>query len=477
MSESDSDVSLSSDDEYYGDNGEEFRGNILNGPKGRYALIDKIGNGAYSSVWLAFNCERNKYYAIKIQNSEDYIEGKSELKILKKILELNNNNLIQLVDDFIIEKTKKKEVRAKRHGKYITKEKIICERFICMVLPLMAGSVYDLIRRGKYENGLDLEFVIRCIRDLLIATRDLHKRLKICHSDLKPENLLISGTNKKTQELINEYEKYKIMDMYKHELKIKCEGRSEKKIKKERPLILRECHKKILDEMKLIDYDTESSDTESSDTESSDTEKEINDKNEDDNVSFSSDSHTDSSSLEEEEEIMSEEQLKSANLVLTDFGSSIKIKNIEADEVQTRYYRAPEIILGLNYTESIDIWSIGCIAYELYTGEILFNPDKDKYYGRDIYHLKLIHELIGNIPSRMINRSKFANKFYDKKRRLKMNKEIIKQNLIEKINKENIDSNLIEFIMKCLSIETKRPTIDELLNEPIFKKTDIKVRI
>ena len=191
MSESDSDVSLSSDDEYYGDNGEEFRGNILNGPKGRYALIDKIGNGAQSSVWLAFNCERNNYYAIKIQNPEDYTEGKSELKILKRILELDNDNLIQLVDDFIIDKTRRKEVRVKKHGKYVTKEKIVCDKYICMVLPLMACSVYDLIRRGKYEDGLSSEFVVKCMKELLIATKDIHNRLKICHCDLKPENLLL----------------------------------------------------------------------------------------------------------------------------------------------------------------------------------------------------------------------------------------------------------------------------------------------
>ena len=165
---------------------------------------------------------------------------------------------------------------------------------------------------------------------------------------------------------------------------------------------------------------------------------------------------------------MSDEQLKSAKLVLTDFGSSIKIKNIEPEEVQTRYYRAPEIILGLNYTESIDIWSIGCIAYELYTGEILFNPGKDKYYSRDMYHLRLIHELVGDIPHKMINRSKFSNKFYDRKCKLKMSEDIVKINIIEKINKDKVNLDLVNFIIKCLVIDGKRPTIEELLNEPIF---------
>lgn len=235
------------------------------------------------------------------------------------------------------------------------------------------------------------------------------------------------------------------------------------------------CHKKILSEMNLSDYDsdTESTDTESTETESTDSEnvnEELLEDKKNDTESSDEDKQSDDESSDDySEEIMSDDDLRSAKLVLTDFGSSIKIKNIEPEEVQTRYYRAPEIILGLNYTESIDIWSIGCIAYELYTGNILFNPGKDKYYSRDMYHLKLIHELVGDIPYKMIQRSKFSNKFYDKKYRLKINKEFIRENIIEKINKDVIDSNLVNFITKCLVIDKNRPSIDELLSEPLFQ--------
>jgi dual specificity tyrosine-phosphorylation-regulated kinase 2/3/4 len=40
--------------------------------------------------------------------------------------------------------------------------------------------------------------------------------------------------------------------------------------------------------------------------------------------------------------------------------------------VQSRYYRAPEVILRIPYSEKVDIWSLGCILAELYTGEPLF---------------------------------------------------------------------------------------------------------
>ena len=43
----------------------------------------------------------------------------------------------------------------------------------------------------------------------------------------------------------------------------------------------------------------------------------------------------------------------------------------------SRYYRAPEIILGTERGQPLDVWSIGCCLYEMYTGEILFRKNKD----------------------------------------------------------------------------------------------------
>lgn len=40
--------------------------------------------------------------------------------------------------------------------------------------------------------------------------------------------------------------------------------------------------------------------------------------------------------------------------------------------VVTRYYRAPEVILGIGYAENVDVWSIGCIFAELIRGRVLF---------------------------------------------------------------------------------------------------------
>ncbi|ORM39960.1 Dual specificity tyrosine-phosphorylation-regulated kinase 1B [Babesia sp. Xinjiang] len=62
---------------------------------------------------------------------------------------------------------------------------------------------------------------------------------------------------------------------------------------------------------------------------------------------------------------------------LIDFGSSCYIQERLSDYVQSRSYRAPEVIMGLPYDTQIDIWSLGCVLCELYIQRILFPSDNN----------------------------------------------------------------------------------------------------
>ncbi len=55
-----------------------------------------------------------------------------------------------------------------------------------------------------------------------------------------------------------------------------------------------------------------------------------------------------------------------------DLGSSCYVTDQLSSYVQSRSYRAPEVILGLPYDQKVDIWSLGCILAELLTGNVLF---------------------------------------------------------------------------------------------------------
>jgi serine/threonine-protein kinase PRP4 len=58
---------------------------------------------------------------------------------------------------------------------------------------------------------------------------------------------------------------------------------------------------------------------------------------------------------------------------ICDFGTALTTDEANlVDYMQSRYYRAPEIILGCPYNTSIDMWSAACTIFEIYTGNILF---------------------------------------------------------------------------------------------------------
>ena len=63
---------------------------------------------------------------------------------------------------------------------------------------------------------------------------------------------------------------------------------------------------------------------------------------------------------------------------IIDFGSAAYNYPRKVKYVQSRFYRAPEIILGHPYTCAVDMWSAGCILYELHTGKPLFNGQNEE---------------------------------------------------------------------------------------------------
>lgn len=78
-----------------------------------------------------------------------------------------------------------------------------------------------------------------------------------------------------------------------------------------------------------------------------------------------------------------------------DFGSACFITDELTSYVQSRSYRAPEVILGLQYDQKIDLWSLGCVLAELFTGEVLFKNDSEQTL------LARIIATIGPIPSHL----------------------------------------------------------------------------
>ncbi|KAL3130724.1 hypothetical protein ABBQ38_000071 [Trebouxia sp. C0009 RCD-2024] len=93
---------------------------------------------------------------------------------------------------------------------------------------------------------------------------------------------------------------------------------------------------------------------------------------------------------------------------LADFGSAMFSGDNEITPyLVSRFYRAPEVILGLKYDHALDIWSVGCVIYELFTGKILF-PGKTNNEM-----LKLIMDVKGPFPKKMLKKGAFTDRHFE----------------------------------------------------------------
>ncbi|KAG9126303.1 hypothetical protein FRC07_004041 [Ceratobasidium sp. 392] len=93
-------------------------------------------------------------------------------------------------------------------------------------------------------------------------------------------------------------------------------------------------------------------------------------------------------------------------LKVIDFGSSCFEHEKVYTYIQSRFYRSPEVILGMNYHMAIDMWSLGCILAELYTGFPIFPGENEQE------QLSCIMEVLGVPDKELINRSSRKRLFF-----------------------------------------------------------------
>jgi dual specificity protein kinase CLK2/3 len=91
---------------------------------------------------------------------------------------------------------------------------------------------------------------------------------------------------------------------------------------------------------------------------------------------------------------------QSTRIKLIDFGGATYDKDKKSSVINTRQYRAPEVILGTGWSMPSDIWSAGCVLAELYKGELLFSTHDN------MEHLALMERMLGAFPRDMVELSK-----------------------------------------------------------------------
>lgn len=180
----------------------------------------------------------------------------------------------------------------------------------------------------------------------------------------------------------------------------------------------------------------------------------------------------------------------SIDVKLIDFGSAMCVSQ-QSDHklyVESRYYRAPEVILHIPYTSKIDIWAIGCVAMELFCGLPLFPGQNEEHM------ISLFDQYLGPFPHDFICMSPLYNKYFEDDAIIPVNEVLarsgkppvdtgsyfeypdIMQTIISyqrppmQNSPEYIDRcNLANFIFQCLTLDPQqRPDARSLLSHPFF---------
>ncbi|XP_015037361.2 serine/threonine-protein kinase PRP4 homolog isoform X8 [Drosophila pseudoobscura] len=170
-------------------------------------------------------------------------------------------------------------------------------------------------------------------------------------------------------------------------------------------------------------------------------------------------------------------RVKNTDVRLIDFGSATFDHEHHSTIVSTRHYRAPEVILELGWSQPCDVWSIGCILFELYLGITLFQTHDNRE------HLAMMERILGQIPYRMARNhtlySKTKTKYFyhgkldwdEKSSAGRYVRDHCKPLFLCQLSDSEDHCELFGLIKKMLEYEpSSRITLGEALRHPFFDR-------
>jgi dual specificity tyrosine-phosphorylation-regulated kinase 2/3/4 len=144
-----------------------------------------------------------------------------------------------------------------------------------------------------------------------------------------------------------------------------------------------------------------------------------------------------------------------SEIKVIDFGSSCFENEKVYTYIQSRFYRSPEVILGMTYGMPIDMWSLGCILAELYTGVPIFPGENEQE------QLACIMEVFGPPEKHLIEKSTRKKLFFDSmgKPRLTVSSKGRRRRPSSKTLQQALkcdDEAFLDFIARCLRWDPER---------------------
>merc|ERR1719348_322298 len=171
-------------------------------------------------------------------------------------------------------------------------------------------------------------------------------------------------------------------------------------------------------------------------------------------------------------------KVKNTEVRLIDFGSATFDWEHHSKVVSTRHYRAPEVILELGWSQPCDVWSIGCIMFELYLGFTLFQTHDNRE------HLAMMEKILGPLPAGITRRTK--TKYFNQGRLVWDEQssagKYVRENCkaLKKYQQSDADDHeqLFDLIQAMLVYDpAERITLDQALRHPFFDKISFVHRL
>ncbi|XP_050929168.1 SRSF protein kinase 2 isoform X5 [Lates calcarifer] len=162
----------------------------------------------------------------------------------------------------------------------------------------------------------------------------------------------------------------------------------------------------------------------------------------------------------------------SIRVKIADLGNACWVHKHFTEDIQTRQYRSIEVLIGAGYSTPADIWSTACMAFELATGDYLFEPHSGEDYSRDEDHIAHIIELLGCIPRHFALSGKYSREFFNRRGELrhitKLKPWSLFDVLVEKYGWSHEDAgHFTHFLLPMLEmVPEKRASAGECLNHP-----------
>uniref|UniRef100_A0A7N6A186 non-specific serine/threonine protein kinase n=1 Tax=Anabas testudineus TaxID=64144 RepID=A0A7N6A186_ANATE len=416
-------------------------GDLFNG---RYHVIRKLGWGHFSTVWLCWDIQVKNFVAMKVvKSAQHYTEtALDEIKLLRCVRESdpsdpNKDMVVQLIDDFKISGV---------NGIHV-----------CMVFEVLGHHLLKWIIKSNYQ-GLPLPCVKSIIRQVLQGLDYLHTKCKIIHTDIKPENILMCVDDAFVRRMAMEATEWQKAGAPPPSGSVgKISKNKKKKLKKKQKRQAELLERRML-EIEALEREAERREERAKDGgEKGELEHNLPSPLQPPQPTLgpsmalgeSDDEDDEEEDGEDEEEEGGERdrpirltnhtyfllcplsvRARAADLLINpldprnadsirvkiaDLGNACWVHKHFTEDIQTRQYRSIEVLIGAGYSTPADIWSTACMAFELATGDYLFEPHSGEDYSRDEDHIAHIIELLGCIPRHFALSGKYSREFFNRR--------------------------------------------------------------